>query len=124
MEVNLDVAFDKKKTKRENSEAIYDQMFQRNIPQHKTISKFLFAIYGTNNILSQKLNKIKKVGMKGEKGKEVSKCKRKERPKSSQIKVKTKEEQMLVTLVMEKKRKQQKKKMVFANQVAKFIKAF
>ena len=125
MEFNLDVAYDRKKTKRENCETIYDQIFQRNIPQHKNISKFLFSIYGTNNIFNQKLNKIRKAGLKAEKTKELGKCskRKQERPKSSQLKIKNKEEKMLATLVMDKKGKQ-KKRMVFPNRIAKLIKVF
>ena len=46
-------------------ETMYENLFQKNIPQHKTISKFLFGVYGSHNLLEQRLKKIKKSHTRG-----------------------------------------------------------
>ena len=61
MDGTIDYNFDKKKSGKENEEVLYDDLFKRNIPNHKSISKFLFGTCGITHLLS------KKVRVKGKK---------------------------------------------------------
>lgn len=62
MECSIDVNIDKKKAIKENSEALYDELFKKNIPNHKMISKFLFGACGIADLLVKRKNlKNKKV---------------------------------------------------------------
>jgi hypothetical protein len=40
MDCRFECTIDKKKSKSENADKIYDQLFDRNIANHKTITKF------------------------------------------------------------------------------------
>lgn len=46
MKGGMDFPIDRRKTVKENSEAMYDDLFQKNIPNHKMISKFIFGAGG------------------------------------------------------------------------------
>ena len=59
MDFTLDITYDKKKTRAENSEAIYESMFKKNIPQHKSISKFLFCVYGNHGLIANRFKNLK-----------------------------------------------------------------
>ena len=135
MDFALDVNYDKKKTSIENSQTLYESMFKKNIPQHKTISKFLFSVYGTKNLLEQKLKRIKKVTVakleKTTKQKQPPTTSHKlnrlrrihDRPQSSQPKTKVKEDLMIQTIIMDKKGKM-KRKPIYPSKITKFIKVF
>lgn len=60
---------DKKKTMKENEEILYEELFKRNIPNHKMISKFYFGACGMNDIFISKVKKprakAKKIVSKG-----------------------------------------------------------
>ena len=43
MKGNIECHIDSKKTMKENMEVLYDELFKKNIPNHKMISKFTFG---------------------------------------------------------------------------------
>ncbi len=54
----VDLQYDKKKNVYENFYDMYDQLFQRNIAHHKTITKYLFN--SSKDIVSKCMEKVKK----------------------------------------------------------------
>lgn len=74
MDCVFDLDIDKKKSMKENSEALYDDLFNKNIPNHKMISKFLFGACGIAELLiNRKQLKNKKSLLKSDKNNRESK---------------------------------------------------
>jgi hypothetical protein len=46
MAARVEISLDKKKSLQQNLESLYDTLMQRNIGNHKTISKFIFSHSG------------------------------------------------------------------------------
>ena len=64
MNCKVDANFDKKKTIFENVYSMYDSLFEKNIPIHKAVSKFIFSSCGGINEIIKKKNASKKLPVK------------------------------------------------------------
>lgn len=82
----MSTLLDKKKTIFENIYSLYDDLFAKNIPNHKMIAKFMFNTTKINQLLYVAYEKKKKMQQKKEKerdkDKEREKDKEKEKDKS------------------------------------------
>lgn len=72
---------DKKKTIFENIYSLYDDLFAKNIPNHKMIAKFMFNTTKINQLLYVAYEKKKKMQQKKEKERDKDKDKEKDKEK-------------------------------------------
>lgn len=54
MDTVIQVNIDKKKSIKQNEQSLYDELFNKNIPNHKIISKFLFGACGVAQLFMKK----------------------------------------------------------------------
>ena len=71
----MSTLLDKKKTIFENIYSLYDDLFAKNIPNHKMIAKFMFNTTKINQLLYVAYEKKKKMQQKKDKDKEKEKDK-------------------------------------------------
>ena len=77
----MSTLLDKKKTIFENIYSLYDDLFAKNIPNHKMIAKFMFNTTKINQLLYVAYEKKKKMQQKKEKERDKDKEKDKEKEK-------------------------------------------
>jgi hypothetical protein len=77
---------DKKKTIFENIYSLYDDLFAKNIPNHKMIAKFMFNTTKINQLLYVAYEKKKKMQQKKDKDKEKEKDKSEKETKETNSK--------------------------------------
>jgi hypothetical protein len=77
---------DKKKTIFENIYSLYDDLFAKNIPNHKMIAKFMFNTTKINQLLYVAYEKKKKMQQKKDKDKEKEKDKSEKEAKETNSK--------------------------------------
>lgn len=75
MDCVIELDIDKKKSMKENSEAIYDGLFNKNIPNHKMISKFLFGACGIAELLIKRKQLKNKKSLLGKTDKNIRESK-------------------------------------------------
>lgn len=77
----MSTLLDKKKTIFENIYSLYDDLFAKNIPNHKMIAKFMFNTTKINQLLYVAYEKKKKMQQKKEKERDKDKDKEKDKEK-------------------------------------------
>ena len=75
---------DKKKTIFENIYSLYDDLFAKNIPNHKMIAKFMFNTTKINQLLYVAYEKKKKMQQKKEKERDKDKEREKDKEKEKE----------------------------------------
>ena len=82
----MSTLLDKKKTIFENIYSLYDDLFAKNIPNHKMIAKFMFNTTKINQLLYVAYEKKKKMQQKKDKDKEKEKDKSEKETKETNSK--------------------------------------